>query len=319
MNQQDSIEPGVLLQALLDSPGDLVIFALDRRYRYIAFNENHRQTILAIWGVEIRLGMDMLAEVVGRDDDRAKAKDFFDRALAGERIVSYEAYGDEHLSRKTFESAFSPMRDGHGAVIGVSCMVRDVSQAQHNEREREQLRNEMERRNEELLQSAQENAQLVERLRIAVSELTTPVLEVWDSVLAMPIVGIVDTERGEQMTSRLLDAIERHRARFVIIDLTGVGNLDTSTANRFFQLARAAKLLGSEAIIAGIQSAVAQTLVALGVDLSGLQSTRNLKQALELCISRLRDTGAVLRAAKSPAGQLPPSRKSRDSSGSSLG
>ena len=104
----------------------------------------------------------------------------------------------------------------------------------------------------------------------------------------------------------------------------GVGNLDTSTANRFFQLARAAKLLGSEAIIAGIQSAVAQTLVALGVDLSGLQSTRNLKQALELCISRLRDSGAPMTSrsqTKSPAAFFPSSRsgKSKDSGGSGLG
>lgn len=324
MTQQESIEPATLLQAVLDSPGDLVIFALDREYRYVAFNESHRATIQMIWGVEIQLGMDMLAEVIRREDDRAKAKALFDRALGGERIVSYEAYGDDHLVRKTFESAFSPMRDKQGTVIGVSCVVRDVSQAQRTEYEREQLRSEMVQRNEELLQSSQENAQLVERLRIAVSELTTPVLEVWDSVLAMPIVGIVDTERGEQMTTRLLDAIERHRARFVIIDLTGVGNLDTSTANRFFQLARAAKLLGSEAIIAGIQSAVAQTLVALGVDLSGLQSTRNLKQALELCISRLRDSGAPMTSrsqTKSPAAFFPSSRsgKSKDSGGSGLG
>ena len=324
MTQQESIEPAALLQAVLDSPGDLVIFALDREYRYVAFNESHRATIQMIWGVDIRLGMDMLAEVVRRDDDREKAKVLFDRALSGERIVSYEAYGDDQLARKTFESAYSPMRSPQGAVIGVSCVVRDVSQAQHTEHEREQLRSEMVLRNEELLQSSQENAQLVERLRIAVSELTTPVLEVWDSVLVMPIVGIVDTERGEQMTTRLLDAIERHRARFVIIDLTGVGNLDTSTANRFFQLARAAKLLGSEAIIAGIQSAVAQTLVALGVDLSGLQSTRNLKQALELCISRLRDSGAPMTSrsqTKSPAAFFPSSRsgKSKDSGGSGLG
>jgi len=317
MTQQESIEPAALLQAVLDSPGDLVIFALDREYRYVAFNESHRATIQMIWGVDIRLGMDMLAEVVRRDDDRAKAKVLFDRALSGERIVSYEAYGDDQLARKTFESAYSPMRSPQGAVIGVSCVVRDVSQVQRTEHEREQLRSEMVLRNEELLQSSQGNAQLVERLRIAVSELTTP-------VLVMPIVGIVDTERGEQMTTRLLDAIERHRARFVIIDLTGVGNLDTSTANRFFQLARAAKLLGSEAIIAGIQSAVAQTLVALGVDLSGLQSTRNLKQALELCISRLRDSGALMTSrsqTKSPAAFFPSSRsgKSKDSGGTGLG
>jgi anti-anti-sigma regulatory factor len=277
-----------VLQAIFDSPQGLVIFSLDRQYRYLAFNEAHRQTIKAIWNVDIRIGMDMLAEVVGRDDDRAKAKATFDRALAGEGFSIVDDYGDDALSRRSYESAYAPMRGADGQLVGLTCFLTDVTEKRRNEEERARLRIQLAQQNEQLSVQVQENAQLVERLRIAVSELTTPVLELWDSVLALPIVGIVDTERGGQMATRLLDALERHRARFVILDLTGVNTLDTSTASRLLQMARAAALLGTECIIAGIQSAVAQTLVAIGIDLGGLMTTRNLKQALDFCISRLR-------------------------------
>jgi rsbT co-antagonist protein RsbR len=274
------------LQALIDSPQHLVIFALDREYRYLAFNELHRQTMKAIWNVEIYIGQSMLTDVVGREDDRVKAKVAFDRALGGERFVTVEAYGDDKLSRRIYENAWAPIFAAPGQVVGLTCYLSDVTAKLNSDSEREQLRTDVARQNEQLAQGMKDNAQLVDRLRLAVSELSTPVLELWDSVLALPVVGIVDTERGGQMSLRLLEAVERQRAQFVIIDLTGVNMLDTSTANRFLQIARAVALLGAECIIAGIQATIAQTLVALGVDLGGLKTTRNLKQALELCIAQ---------------------------------
>ena len=284
-----------LFQAILDGASIMAIFALDREYRYLAWNDLHRQMMLTAWNVEPQLGRSLLADVIGSDEVRAQAKAQLDRALLGERFASIDSYGSDPSRAQTFESRYVPLTNDQGEVFGVACALRDVTEEQRTQSEREKLRSELARQNEELSHSAQENAKLVEQLRIAVSELTTPVLELWDSVLAMPIVGIVDTERGEQMSVRLLDAIEKHRARFVILDLTGVNHLDTSTANRFIQLARAVSLLGAEAIIAGIQSAVAQTLVSIGVDLGSLRSTRNLKQALEHCIARLGKSAAAPR------------------------
>ncbi len=278
--------PIQLFQSILDGASVLAIFALDRDYRYLALNDRHRQMMKEAWNIEPRVGQSILADVIGTDEVKAQAKLVLDRALAGERFTSVNEYGGDPERQKTYEGRYAPLANEQGEVFGVVCALRDITEEHKTQLEREKLRGDLARQNEELLQSAAENAQLVERLRIAVTELTTPVLELWESVLAMPIVGIVDTERGEQMSVRLLDAIEKHRARFVILDLTGVNNLDTSTANRFMQLARAVSLLGSEAIIAGIQSAVAQTLVSIGVDLKGLRSTRNLKQALEYCIAR---------------------------------
>lgn len=268
-----------VLQSLIDSLSNFVIFALDREYRYVAFNESHRQTIKAIWNVDIAIGMDMLATVVGRDDDRSKAKASFDRVLAGEQFVTIDEYGDDKLSRRTYENAWYPLRADNKEVTGLVCFLSDVT-------ERERLRADLSQQNEQLEQGMQENAKLVDQLRLAVSELSTPVVELWESVLALPIVGMVDTQRSNQMSERLLEAVQQYRARFVIIDLTGVSVIDTNTASHFLRLAHAVGLLGSECIIAGIQATIAQTLIGLGVNLGTYKTTRSLKQALEYCIAK---------------------------------
>lgn len=151
----------------------------------------------------------------------------------------------------------------------------------------EQALRDLEARNQVLLETENERVKLIQRLRSAVEELSTPVLEVWDEVLALPIVGVVDTQRSAQMTERLLTEVVRTRCRFVIIDLTGVELIDTSTADRFIKLARSVQLLGAECILTGIQSAVAQTLVELGIEFSNVNTQRNLKRALQFCMRAL--------------------------------
>lgn len=143
-----------------------------------------------------------------------------------------------------------------------------------------------------LARSDEENRELIERLRVSLDELSTPVLELWEDVLVLPVIGLVDTQRSAQMTERALAEITRQRARFLVVDLTGVEVLDTSTADRFLRLARAVRLLGAECIVSGIQPAVARTLVEIGVSLEGLETKRNLRQALALCKRRLAELEA---------------------------
>jgi rsbT co-antagonist protein RsbR len=153
-------------------------------------------------------------------------------------------------------------------------------------RKSKELEESLAARNEDLAASAMENEQLVERLRMAIDELSTPVLEVWNDVLALPVIGVVDTQRSIQMEERLLAAIMEHRSRFAIVDLTGVDMIDTSIAERFLKLARSVRLLGAECIITGIQPNVAQTLVTLGVQFEGVRTARSLKNGIEVCIAR---------------------------------
>jgi rsbT co-antagonist protein RsbR len=85
------------------------------------------------------------------------------------------------------------------------------------------------------------------------------------------------------MAEKLLSEVVRTRSRHVIVDLTGVDLIDTATADRFVKLARAVELLGARCIVCGLQPAVAQTLVELGVEFSGMSTQRNLRHALEAC------------------------------------
>jgi rsbT co-antagonist protein RsbR len=141
----------------------------------------------------------------------------------------------------------------------------------------------IEQRRAELAEREAQNRDLVERLRLTLDALSTPIIEVARDILALPVIGLVDTQRSAQMTERLLAEVTRARTRFVVVDLTGVAMVDTSTADRFLKLASALRLLGTDCVICGIQPAVAQTLVAIGVDLSALVTQRDLQHAIEYC------------------------------------
>ncbi len=162
------------------------------------------------------------------------------------------------------------------------CVSRDITQ-------RKQLEGELAQRNEELAVQVRENNSLIERLRLAVDELSTPVLELADDILALPVVGIVDTVRSSRMMEKILAEVVSRRCRAVIIDVTGVDVIDTSTADRLIRIARSIELLGADCVISGVQPAVAQTLTDLGVSFRGLTMQRNLKRALDVCITRLQN------------------------------
>jgi len=168
----------------------------------------------------------------------------------------------------------TPMPNGQAIVV-----FRDIT-------ERKRLEQDLEQRNGELAAQMRENTELIDRLRLAVDELSTPVLELWDDILALPVVGVVDTVRSSRMMEKVLSEVVARRCRSVILDVTGVDVIDTSTADRFIRIAHSIELLGAECVISGVQPAVAQTLTDLGVSFRGLVTKRNLKRALDYCISR---------------------------------
>jgi rsbT co-antagonist protein RsbR len=115
----------------------------------------------------------------------------------------------------------------------------------------------------------------------AIRELSTPVLQVRDRLLVLPIIGGLDSARARQLTEQLLGAIQSNRARVVIIDITGVAAIDLDVANHLVQTVEAARLMGASAIITGLSSKIAQTLVDLGVDLSMMKTVGDLQGGLE--------------------------------------
>lgn len=125
-----------------------------------------------------------------------------------------------------------------------------------------------------------EKIALVERQEAAIRALSNPIIEVWEGVLALPMIGIIDSQRASEMMDRLLGDVVRTGCRFAILDLTGVELIDTQTADHVIKLVRAVELLGAKAIITGIRPAVAQTMILLGVDLSAMTTLANLREGL---------------------------------------
>ena len=128
-----------VLRAVLESPRGIVIFALDRNYRYLAYNENHARTMKLIWGEDVHVGLDML-ELIKRPDDRAKAQRNFDRALAGESFTLHEQYGDEQLERRYYEDVYSPIFDDQAQIIGLTVYLTDITERRKAELELEAYR-----------------------------------------------------------------------------------------------------------------------------------------------------------------------------------
>ena len=127
----------------------------------------------------------------------------------------------------------------------------------------------------------QERERVIREQQEAIRELSTPVLQVRDRLLILPIIGGLDTARARQLTEQLLGAIQSNRARVVVIDITGVAAIDLNVANHLVQTVEAARLMGASAIITGLSSKIAQTLVDLGVDLSMMNTVGDLQGGLE--------------------------------------
>jgi len=115
----------------------------------------------------------------------------------------------------------------------------------------------------------------------AIRELSTPILQVRDRLLVLPIIGVIDTQRAKQLTEGLLHAIRANRATIAVMDITGVAAVDSKVANHLIQTIAAARLMGAKVIVTGLSADVAQALVSLGIDLGSVNTVADLQGGLE--------------------------------------
>ncbi|MDI1435760.1 PAS domain S-box protein [Polyangium sorediatum] len=120
----------------------------------------------------------------------------------------------------------------------------------------------------------------------AIRTLSTPIARVWEGALALPLVGTIDGARAEQILATLLEAVVREQAHYVILDMTGIGEVDATTADHLFKVLRALGLLGATALVTGVNPGVATALVGLGVDLGSVVTLGNLEEALRYVMKR---------------------------------
>lgn len=127
----------------------------------------------------------------------------------------------------------------------------------------------------------EERERVIRQQQDAILELSTPVLPVRERLLILPIIGVLDSERAKQLTVQLLTGIRTHRAKVVVIDITGVPTIDGTVANHLVQTVDASRLMGAEVIITGLSPDIAQTLVTIGVDLTKMDTVGDLQGGLE--------------------------------------
>ncbi len=124
----------------------------------------------------------------------------------------------------------------------------------------------------------------VQNRSLAMLEMSTPVAKIWDGVLFAPIVGIVDSRRSRDIMNKALSSIVDNRAHTLMLDIGGVGVVDTAVANHLIKIAKAAVLMGCKTIISGISPAIAQTITELGIDLGSVHTTSTIESALREAI-----------------------------------
>ena len=121
--------------------------------------------------------------------------------------------------------------------------------------------------------------------RVALQELSAPLIPVMENITIMPLIGTVDTDRAKLIMENLLDGVIRHNSEVVIIDITGVPVVDTMVAHHIIQAAEAVRLVGAECILSGIRPEIAQTIVTLGIDLTNFLTNSSLRKGFETALN----------------------------------
>ena len=153
------------------------------------------------------------------------------------------------------EYTAASLRDGSGAVVGGLEYILDIT---------ERLRAEK---------------KLKEQSR-TIQEISTPAIKLWDRIVVLPVVGVVDSMRAQQMMNAMLTKITETASKVIILDIQGVAAVDTAVANHLIKITKATKLMGCRCIISGISAQVAETLVELGISLGEVSTNSTLEDAL---------------------------------------
>jgi PAS domain S-box-containing protein len=155
------------------------------------------------------------------------------------------------------------LRDAQGRLRGFGKVTRDLS-------ERKRAEEQVHKQAQEILEMA-----------------TVPVVQIWENILLVPLIGTLDSQRTEQLMERLLQKITDTGSQFACVDITGVPTIDTQTAQHLVETINAVRLLGAEVILTGVRPSIAQTLVHLGINLANVTTCASLKAGLRLAFKRL--------------------------------
>lgn len=245
------------LLAILDNIPS-VVFVKDTEGRYVMFNRRFPE-LLQCPEEAILLRTD--EEIFAADASRVRAQDA--EAIAAPAPLQIEETVPTPDGPREFFTVKFPLRGPSGKLLGLCGIATDITDRKRADAERIAFQE-----------------QMIQAQRAALRELSTPLVPIAEGVLAMPLIGTIDSVRAKEIMETLLDGISRQRASTAILDITGVRVVDTQVANALIEAARAARLLGAEVLLTGISPAIAQTLVALQLDLRDLTTLATLQSGI---------------------------------------
>lgn len=169
----------------------------------------------------------------------------------------------------TYLSVKFPIYDSAGVLCGLGGIATDITERRRAEEERNALQE-----------------RIIEVQRSVLSELSTPVVPIADGVIALPLIGTIDRDRGRAIMQALLDGVAEHRARAAILDVTGVRSVDAEAADALLQAVLAARLLGTRVVVTGIRPQVAQAVLTLDADWSRVEILATMREAVAWALAR---------------------------------
>jgi PAS domain S-box-containing protein len=212
-------------------------------------------------------------------DRHAQADELLRRCLDGETLRNVEGVrvskaGDEITVLLTL----SLLKDDAGGAMAIASYAKDITDLRRLEAAQKTQREEV-----------------IAAQAAALSQLSTPVTELWHGILLLPVVGIVDSRRAQDIMNAILEKISEAQATRFIVDISGVPIVDTAVANHLIKITKATSLMGCECTISGVSAAIAQTIVELGIDVGKVRTTATLRDALE---GSFRDVGIEIAEAR---------------------
>lgn len=258
--ERDLQRSQLMLQMVIDSIPQSIYWK-DIRHTYMGGNRSFA----------LQAGLHDTSEIAGKTDHDMSWAAVADRYIEEDRqvITSGEPrMNTEELVKgaggdRWIQMSKIPLRGSEGRIFAVLGLYEDVTDRKRGEFERSRLQEE-----------------IIEAQAAALAELSTPLIPISDRVMVMPLIGSVDSRRAQQVIDTLLSGIAANHAASVILDITGVPVVDTQVANALLRAAQAVRLLGAQVVLTGIRPEVAQTLVSLGTDLSGITTRSSLQSGI---------------------------------------
>ena len=174
------------------------------------------------------------------------------------------------------EANYNPVFDLEGRVERVVKFATDITE-----------KVESARNTEVALKQVREAERVREELNRTLEEMSTPVMPIWDGILLLPLIGVVDSSRTDHAVTKTLERINETRAKVFLLDISGVPAVDTAVANQLLKITKATQLMGCETVISGLSPAIARTMVELGVEVGQVRTTATLRDAFAIALRKM--------------------------------